>query len=80
MARAVIAHATMEEAPAAAKLSFLQNLIWFAPANFDATPTTAANIENVKKNCVAPLPPKPIQTLLIFLVIPLDQLHDHINS
>lgn len=59
MARAVTAHATMEADPAAARLSFLQNLIWLAPANFDATPITAAKMENVKKKGVAPLPPKP---------------------
>lgn len=35
-----------------------KNLIWLAPANFDAIPITAANIENVRKNGVnvAPLP------------------------
>lgn len=59
MARAVTAHATIEADPAAARLSFLQNLIWLAPASFDAMPITAAKIENVKKKGVAPLPPKP---------------------
>lgn len=59
MARAVTAHATIEADPAAARLSFRQNLIWLPPASFEAIPITAAKIEKVRKNGVAPLPPKP---------------------
>lgn len=58
-ARAVTAQATSEDDPAEARLSFLQALIWLPPANFDTTPTTPANMENVRKNIVAPFPPKP---------------------
>lgn len=59
MARAVTAQAMTDVAPADAKLSLLQNLRWFAPINFDTIPRTAANMEKVKKNMVAPFPPKP---------------------
>lgn len=55
------AQATKAEEAAAAKLSFLQNLIWFAPASFETTPITEAKIVNVRKKPVAPFPPKPEQ-------------------
>ena len=58
-ARTVMAQATIEDAPAAAKLSFLHALMWLLPANFDTIPTTPASMEKVKKNIVAPFPPKP---------------------
>lgn len=48
-ASAVTAQATKEEDPAAAKLSFLQALRWFPPANFEAIPSTAASMANVRK-------------------------------
>lgn len=61
-ARAVMAQATIEDAPAAAKLSFLHALMWLPPANFDITPTTPASMEKVRKNMVAPFPPKPVKS------------------
>lgn len=54
-----MAHAMMDEDPAAAKLSLLHALIWLAPANFETTPITPASRANTRKNMVAPLPPKP---------------------
>lgn len=48
-----------DEAPAPAKLSLLQVLRWFPPMNFDTIPNTEASNANVKKNIVAPFPPKP---------------------
>lgn len=60
-ASAVRAQATIDEDPAAARLSLLQALRWPAPANFDATPITPAIMEKIRKNIVAPFPPKPIQ-------------------
>lgn len=58
-ARAVTAQAMADVAPADAKLSLLHALMWFPPRNFDIIPRTAASMENVKKNMVAPFPPKP---------------------
>ena len=63
-ASTVTAHATKEDAPAAARLSFLHNLIWLPPANFDTIPSTAASIANVKNKPVAPFPPKPTTLIL----------------
>lgn len=51
-----------EEAAAAARLSFLQALMWFPPASFETIPTTAASMEKIRKNDVAPFPPKPEQS------------------
>ena len=59
MARAVRAQATRDEDPAAAKLSFLQALMWLAPASFEITPITPANIASIRKKGVAPFPPNP---------------------
>lgn len=58
-ARTVMAQATNEDAPAAARLSFLQALMWVPPANLDTIPTTQANMAKVRKKPVAPFPPKP---------------------
>jgi len=58
-ARAVTPQATTDEAPADAKLSLLHVLMWLPPKNFDTMPRTAASIEKIKKNMVAPFPPKP---------------------
>lgn len=60
-ARAVMAQAMSDKAAAAARLSFLQALIWLPPASFETIPTTAASMANVRKNIVAPFPPKPVQ-------------------
>lgn len=57
-----MAHAMIEEDPAAAKLSFLHALIWLDPASFDTTPITPASIAKTRKNIVAPFPPKPERT------------------
>lgn len=59
MARAVMAHATNDEDPAAARLSFLHALMWLAPANLEITPITPAKIARIRKKGVAPLPPNP---------------------
>ncbi len=56
----MIAHATTDDDAAADRLSLLQALMWFLPRNFDPTPRTPANKAKVKKNIVAPLPPKPV--------------------
>ena len=58
-ARAVTAQATIDVAPADAKLSLLHVLMWFPPKSLDTMPRTAASMEKVKKNMVAPFPPKP---------------------
>ena len=58
-ARAVMAQATSEADPAAARLSLLHTLMWVPPANLDTMPTTQASIANARKNPVAPFPPKP---------------------
>lgn len=56
----MIAHAMGEDDPTADRLSFLQALIWLAPANFDAILTIPARMEKFKKNIiVAPFPPNP---------------------
>lgn len=54
-----MAQAIKEVDPAAARLSLLQALMWLPPMNFDATPRTPANRAKVRKNIVAPFPPKP---------------------
>lgn len=56
------AQAIIDVAPAAAKLSFLHALMWFPPKNFDTIPRTDASNAKIKKNIVAPLPPKPEKT------------------
>jgi hypothetical protein len=54
-----MAQATSEADPAAARLSPLHALMWAPPTNLDTMPTTQANIAKVRKNPVAPFPPKP---------------------
>ena len=67
-AKAVMAQAMSAEVAAEARLSLRHALMWLPPANFDTIPTTAANIENVRKKIVAPFPPKPNQTTRVYIV------------
>ncbi|RWV91101.1 hypothetical protein GW17_00046643 [Ensete ventricosum] len=48
-AKAVIAHAMMDETDAAARLSFLHDPMSFPPASLEAAPTTPARMENTRK-------------------------------
>lgn len=54
-----MAQAISEEDAAAARLSFLQALMWIAPASFEMIPMTPARRAKMRKNIVAPFPPKP---------------------
>lgn len=73
-ASAVTAQAIIAVDAAAARLSFLQTLIWFPPRNLDTAPVTPANMAKVKKKGVAEFPPKPASFVDdIFNAIQLDK-------